>query len=492
MLDAVLLEELRDPLGLLDRRGADQHRLAALVAVLDLLDHALHPAVLARLHPRRGELLALGLVDDVRVVDPPHLLVGRHHDDVELVDVLELDRLRVGRAGHARELRVHAEVVLDGDRGERLVLALDPDPLLGLDGLVEPVRPAPARHQPPGELVDDDHLAVLHDVVDVALEERVGLQRLRHVVERVDLARVVEIADAEEPLALGDAFLSQHRRAVLLVDRVVDLLPELRDDAVDDEVLVGRLLGRARDDERRACLVDQDVVHLVDDGVLQLALDVLVQAELHVVAEVVEAELVVGSVGDVAAIGVAPFDGAEVEEAVVLRDVRQVELEARVVDDRGHGEAEERVDRSHPLHVAAGEVVVDGDQVRALAAERVQVERERGDEGLPLARLHLGDAALVQHDPAEQLDVEVTEADGPPRRFADGGERLREDLLQGGGRVLVAGLREAFPEARGLLGEGRVGQRAEALLEERACLDHIALREVDLSQVTKHFALPVV
>ena len=204
---------------------------------------------------------------------------------------------------------------------------------------------------------------------------------------------------------------------------------------------------------------------------MELALDVVVQAELHVVAEVVEAELVVGSVGDVAAIGVAPFDGAEVEEAVVLRDVRQVELEARVVDDRGHGEAEERVDRSHPLHVAAGEVVVDGDQVRALAAERVQVERERGDEGLPLARLHLGDAALVQHDPAEQLDVKVTEADGPPRRFADGGERLREDLLQDGGRVLVAGLREAFPEARGLLGEGRVRQRAEALLEAVDLLD---------------------
>ena len=29
------------------------------------------------------------------------------------------------RAGHARELAVEAEIVLEGDRGERLVLGLD-------------------------------------------------------------------------------------------------------------------------------------------------------------------------------------------------------------------------------------------------------------------------------------------------------------------------------------------------------------------------------
>jgi hypothetical protein len=39
------------------------------------------------------------------------------------------------------------------------------DAFLGLDGLVQAVGPAPARHQAAGELVDDDDLAVLHDVV---------------------------------------------------------------------------------------------------------------------------------------------------------------------------------------------------------------------------------------------------------------------------------------------------------------------------------------
>ena len=76
--------------------------------------------------------------------------------DVQLVDLLELGRLGLGRAGHAGQLLVHAEVVLEGDGGQRLVLALDLDAFLGLDGLVQAVGPAPAGHQAAGELVDDE------------------------------------------------------------------------------------------------------------------------------------------------------------------------------------------------------------------------------------------------------------------------------------------------------------------------------------------------
>jgi hypothetical protein len=62
-------------------------------------------------------------------------------------------------------------------------------------------------------------------------------------------------------------------------------------------------LALAADDERRARLVDEDRVDLVDDRVVQRALRVLERRELHVVAEVVEAELVVLAVGDVGAVG---------------------------------------------------------------------------------------------------------------------------------------------------------------------------------------------
>ena len=87
---------------------------------------------------------------------------------------------------------------------------------------------APARHHAAGELVDDDDLAVLDDVVDVAREQLVGAQRLRDVVQHRDLGRRVE-ADALGQQAVAaqdlldrlDAGVGQDDRAVLLVLLVV-------------------------------------------------------------------------------------------------------------------------------------------------------------------------------------------------------------------------------------------------------------------------------
>ena len=152
-----------------------------------------------------------------------------------------------------------------------------------------------------GELVDDEDLAVVGDqVVHVALVERVRAQALVEDVQRLEVDRVVEVRDGQELLGRVDAFVGERDGVLLLVDDVVLVLAEARDDLVDRLVLVARRLGLAADDERRARLVDEDRVDLVDDRVVQLALRVVERAELHVVAQVVEAELVVLAVGDVA------------------------------------------------------------------------------------------------------------------------------------------------------------------------------------------------
>ena len=65
--------------------------------------------------------------------------VGRNLRDFELVNLLELGGFRIGRTGHAGQLLVHAEVVLEGDGRQRLVLALDLDAFLGFDGLVQSI-----------------------------------------------------------------------------------------------------------------------------------------------------------------------------------------------------------------------------------------------------------------------------------------------------------------------------------------------------------------
>ena len=401
-------------LGLLDRDRADEDRLAALLALLEVVGGV-------------PPLLLGGAVDDVLVLEAHHGTVRRDHDDVELVDLRELRRLRVRRARHSGQLPVHPEVVLEGHRGERLVLALDADALLRLHGLVQAVRPAPSRHQPARELVHDDDLAVLDDVVLVPLEHHVRLEALLDGVLGVVVGELVDVVDAERLLDPGLALLGQPRGPVLLLEDVVSgvgalprlvaldglALAEPGNHPVGLVVLVGRDLGGSGDDQGRPGLVDQDGVDLVHDREVVPALDMLAGLELHVVAQIVEPELVVRPVGDVRGVGLAALDVVE------------------SVDDHPDAHSEPAVDPAHPLGVALGQIVVDGDHVHPAAGDCVEVHGEGRGEGLALAGLHLGDPALVQDDAADQLDVEVAHLQDAPGRLPADGERLGEQVVQG-------------------------------------------------------------
>ena len=63
--------------------------------------------------------------------------------------------------------------------------------------------------------------------------------------------------------------------------------------------------------------------------------------------------------------------------------------------------------------------------------ERVQVARQRRDEGLALARLHLRDPPEVERGAAHDLYVEVALAEHPLAGFAHGGERFRQQVVEG-------------------------------------------------------------
>jgi hypothetical protein len=147
----------------------------------------------------RVVLFLAGLVDPVGLVQPTNGPVRRDHVDVESIDLVELGLLGLGGAGHARELVVHSEIVLDRDGGERLGLAFDLNAFLGLHRLVQSIRPAPPRHDPASELVDDHHLAFLHQVVDFLVIQNVSLQQLVDDVQLFALDGVVGL-DLPAPL----------------------------------------------------------------------------------------------------------------------------------------------------------------------------------------------------------------------------------------------------------------------------------------------------
>ena len=306
MLDAVALEQGAQLLGGLDRDGADQDRLALGVALLNLFDNGV-------------EFASAGLVDDVRQIGSDNRLVGRDLDNVHAIDLAELLLLGHGGTGHTGQLFVHTEQVLVGDGGQRLGLALNLHALFCLDGLMQALAVTAAVHDTAGELVDDEHLIVLDDVVDVAVHGAVRLDGLVDVVLDGGVLHIHQVFQPEEFLRLLDTGLGQGRGLGLLVDDVVGvddvvvllLVVQLLDlvhlqgagEAVGHLVQVGGLVAAAGDDQRGSGLIDQNRVDLVDHREVVAALHAVLFVNLHVVAQIVETKLVVGAVGDVRLIG---------------------------------------------------------------------------------------------------------------------------------------------------------------------------------------------
>ncbi len=141
-------------------------------------------------------------------------------------------------------------------------------------------------------------------------------------------------------------------------------------------------------------------------------LDHLRHIVLHVVAQIIEAELVIGAVGHVGGVGLPAL------------------IVVKAVHDDADGHTEELINLTHPLGVAAGKVVIHRDDVDALAGERIQINRGRGDQRLALASAHFGNRALVQHEPAHELDIEVALLERPLGGLAHGGESGRNEIVE--------------------------------------------------------------
>jgi hypothetical protein len=70
------------------------------------------------------------------------------------------------------------------------------------------------------------------------------------------------------------------------------------------------------------------------------------------------------------------------------------------------------------VRVAAGQVVVDGDDMHALAGQRIQIGRQGGHQRLALAGAHFGNLALMQRHAADHLHIEMAHAEHPLAGFA--------------------------------------------------------------------------
>ena len=412
--NAAGLQHLAEHFGFFDGGGTHQNGLLPAVAFRDDIQNG-------------GIFAPLRLIHGVGQILTDQRFVGGQLHHIQSVDIPELLLLGHGGTGHACQLAVHPEVVLEGNGGQGAVFPCDGDMFLGLDGLVQAVGIAPADHQAAGELIDDDDFAVLNHIVDIPLHDAAGGNGLVDVMRQRQIFGVVQTINTEVLLRFagtlrrngGGTGLFIHdviRLNILLVVLGVHLLDPQRGEgggkAVGLFVQVGGFFPGAADDQGGPGLIDKDGVHLIHDGVVPAALDAISLIDHHVIPQVVKAEFVVGAVGNIGVVGGALFLGAH------------------AADHQPYAQAHPAVQVAHPLAVAAGQVFVDGDDVHALAAQRVKVGGQGGHQRFAFAGLHFRNAALVQNDAAHDLYGEVTHPQHPVGGLPAGGKGLRQDVLQ--------------------------------------------------------------
>ncbi len=326
--------------------------------------------------------------------------------------------------------------------------------LLCLYGLVQAVGIPPPGHDAPGELVHDQHLVVLDYIVLVAEHQVVGPQGQYDIVLDLQVLGIRVVLDMEEILHFLHAGRGEVHHLVLLVD---DEVPALLLDHAHDGVHLGQLLhvraplhpagqqvahliegggfaALAGDDQRRPGLVDQHRVHLVYDAEVQAPQDKLLLVDDHIVAQVIEAQLVVGHIGDVALVGLLAL------------------LAGHAVEDHSHGQAQELMHLSHPLRVTLHQIVVHRHHMDALALQGIEVGREQECLGLSFTGAQFRDAALVHDDAADQLYSVMLCLQHPGRGLPDGGVGLGKQIVQS------RSLRQPLLEFRSLVPQLLIGE----------------------------------
>ena len=132
----------------------------------------------------------------------------------------------------------------------------------------------------------------------------------------------------------------------------------------------------------------------------------------HVVTEVVKAKLVVCAVGNISGICGASF-------CIVKR-----------VNDKTDAHAEITVNLTHPLTVTLCKVIVYGNDMYALAGERVEVGGKRGNERFTFTCFHFGNTSLMKYNTADNLNIKVLHAEHSPACLAHYRERFGEKVVK--------------------------------------------------------------
>src|SRR5699024_39004 len=96
--------------------------------------------------------------------------MGRNYHHIKAINLHKLWGFSVCGTRHARQLVIQPEVVLEGGRSKRLVFLLNVQVFFCFHRLVNTSAPTATWHGAPRMLIHNHHLAVLDDVITIALK----------------------------------------------------------------------------------------------------------------------------------------------------------------------------------------------------------------------------------------------------------------------------------------------------------------------------------
>ena len=312
---------------------------------------------------------------------------------------------------------------------------------LCLNCLVQAVIVTPAQHDTAGKFVYDQNLPVFYNVVYIPAHNADCFDRLVDMVQQRGVFHIHQVFHAEIFFRFFHTALCKRCRACFFVHNKIAVIGFFRvflfvhlgnfvhlqgsGKIVCAAVHIRRLFAAAADDQRCTRLVYQNGVNFVHNSKVMAALHLLLFVKHHIISKIVKSHLIVGAVSNVAVICLLPF-------GIVF-----------FVDNQTCGQAEKTIEFAHPFAVTLSEVIVYGNDMNALALQRVEVGGQRCHKRFAFAGFHFGNSALMQNNAADYLHAEMLHAKHAPRCLAANGKSIRQDIVQRftGGKPVFQDLR---------------------------------------------------
>ena len=396
MLDAFHFQHFAQYFGFFDGYCTNQYRLTFFMSLHDITNHC-------------TEFACFCAVNHILQVFSLYRQVCGDLDNVHAVDVTEFVFFCFCSTGHTALFRIFIEVVLECDGSQSLAFSAHLQIFLCFDGLMQTVGVSSAGHHTTCEFIDDDDLAFVYHIVLIQMHVVVCLQGIIDMVLQFQVFGIRQVFYCKEFFCLFHTFLCQHYGFCFFIQNEVAFFLNfffhqsihgfcfIQDAAffqffnkqIGNTVQFCGLGAAAGNDQWCSGFIDQNRVHFVDDGIVQVSLNHIFLTGYHVITQVVETEFVVCTISDITVIRFTAF--------VVIHTIQ----------DTANSQPQKSVNLTHLIRVTLCQIVIDCNNVYPFAFQRIQVCRQCCHQCFTFTGFHFRDSALVHDDTAHQLYGEM-------------------------------------------------------------------------------------